>query len=587
MLNVLKSFIRFYAPAFVSFLIVFCFTLYSFYDSLQSGHQRRARLFEYRTHQAQLAIRKRIDEYIQILKGVKGLYQANGYVTRNQWREYIATINVEASSPGIQGIGFAELVKKNELERHEQRIRAEGFPDYKVYPEGLRDEYTPIIFMEPFKGANLRVLGYDMWTDPIRRHAMIEARDTGLPIMSGKIKLSQETETDHRPGFLIYLPLYEKGKPIFSKEDRIRYLKGYVYSPFRAGNMIEAILQDDFKDIGIEIFDGMQLSRKNLLYNSDSVDNFRNPDHEQFYQLETIRIGEHFWKIYFTSPPGFGKTSETNQPYLILTGGLIISLLLFLTVLTLVNTRRRVINELEHSKELERKKDEFIGLASHELKTPLTSVKAYVQVLQRLLSEEDVNKTIFSYIEKTNNYIDKLNNLISDLLDATKIQGGKLQFNLSTFNFQELVEESIENMQNISKQKIIIDGKARCEVTGDRQRLEQVFINLLSNAIKYSPKSDKIVVHLSKHESFVTAGVQDFGIGISSEDLPKIFERFYRVEKHSTHFSGLGLGLYISYEIIRRHHGRLWAESELGKGSTFYFTIPARQQVRSKEKREK
>ncbi len=233
-----------------------------------------------------------------------------------------------------------------------------------------------------------------------------------------------------------------------------------------------------------------------------------------------------------------------------------------------------LVLDISERKRLEERKDEFIGITSHELKTPLTSIKGYVQILERIINEMG-NEQMSLYIKKTNTYINRLNSLIVDLLDVSKVQAGKLMLNFSTFDFPELVRQSIDAVQGTSNShKITFFYDNQFSWDGDEHRLEQVFINLLTNAIKYSPNAKKVVVHLEKNEKEVIVGVQDFGIGISKKEISKIFERFYRVESISKRFSGLGIGLYISYEIIKRHGGKMWVESELGKGSTFYFSLP-------------
>ena len=229
--------------------------------------------------------------------------------------------------------------------------------------------------------------------------------------------------------------------------------------------------------------------------------------------------------------------------------------------------------DIHDQKMLNEKKDEFIGIASHELKTPLTSIKAYVQLLERQLAGMD-NAAAKTYISKAQIYIDRLHHLISDLLDVSRIQAGKLQFNMTEFDFDEFVSESVENIQYITNKQIILNGYSGCRIKGDRQRLEQVCTNLLSNAIKYSPKADKVLITVSRDEHEVKVAVTDYGIGIPKENLGRVFDRFYRVDGIAHQFQGLGIGLYIAHEIIKRHKGRTWADSQEGAGSTFYFTLP-------------
>jgi PAS domain S-box-containing protein len=225
--------------------------------------------------------------------------------------------------------------------------------------------------------------------------------------------------------------------------------------------------------------------------------------------------------------------------------------------------------------QLERQKDDFIGIASHELKTPVTSVKAYTQVLMNRFAKKG-DKTSVDLLAKMDTQIDKLNNLIGDLLDVTKIETGSMQFHQGYFDFNDLVEEIIEEMQRTTKNHSIeLKLEKTKSVYGDRDRIGQVIMNLLSNAIKYSPDSKKIIVRSEFEKDSVTLCIQDFGVGIAKEKQDHVFERFFRVSgPQENTFPGMGLGLYISSEIIKRQGGRIWVESHKGKGSTFCFSLP-------------
>ncbi len=218
------------------------------------------------------------------------------------------------------------------------------------------------------------------------------------------------------------------------------------------------------------------------------------------------------------------------------------------------------------------KKDEFINIATHEMKTPLTTAKAYVQLVMASSSPgEDAQK----YARKATEGLDKLNRLVSDLSDASKIQDGKLHYNLSSFDFNKMLDDTIAEVTHIEKkhtlQKI---GNCSRLIKGDKERLQQVVTNLLSNAVKYSPQADKIIVKVEEADDKIKVAVQDFGLGIDKAHVKKIFERYYRIEEHAHHYQGMGVGLYISHNIIQRHNGTMWVESEPGQGSTFYFTVP-------------
>lgn len=236
--------------------------------------------------------------------------------------------------------------------------------------------------------------------------------------------------------------------------------------------------------------------------------------------------------------------------------------------------QRALKEEIEFRKEAERKKDEFISIASHELKTPMTSIKGYIQLLERSLDKNDL-VTTRTRLHKVQNQVEKLNLLIADLLDISKIESGKMKLNRKDFSFGHLLDHILEVMQqNNPKVKII---KKNCEDThvfGDEMRLEQVIINFITNAIKYAPEGDEIHITCDIKGDELYFSVRDFGIGMSEEHQLKIFEKFYRIEETSERFQGLGIGLYICQEIIDRHKGKIGAHSIPGKGSEFYFQIP-------------
>jgi PAS domain S-box-containing protein len=228
-------------------------------------------------------------------------------------------------------------------------------------------------------------------------------------------------------------------------------------------------------------------------------------------------------------------------------------------------------------KVLNAKKDEFIGLASHELKTPVTSINGYLQIIERSLEHDHRNR---SFVAKTRQQVTKLSNLIADLLDVSKIITGKLPFEYADFDLLELMHDSLDIFrQTYTTHRITFVNNTATEhlmVNADPQRLEQVLINLVSNAVKYSPGAEEVVVTVAVTPAGIRVSVQDYGIGIEQEQYSRIFSRFYRVENLAAHMSGLGIGLYICDEIISRHKGKIWVDSEFGKGSTFHFEIPAK-----------
>ena len=231
---------------------------------------------------------------------------------------------------------------------------------------------------------------------------------------------------------------------------------------------------------------------------------------------------------------------------------------------------RDITERIEH----EKRRDEFVSTASHELKTPITSQKAFGELLERLIKKNG-DTHYLPYIQKINQQTGKLTKLIEDLLELSRVQSGRLKMENKQFKFDELIQEIADDIQMISHHEIITKGKTKKIIKGDRERVGQVLTNLLSNAVKYSPNSDKIIITSSVKEDSVQVAIQDFGIGIPEAFHERIFERFFRVtgEDEKT-YPGMGIGLHVSLEIVKHHQGKLWVESEKGKGSTFYFTLP-------------
>ncbi|NCD69361.1 ATP-binding protein [Mucilaginibacter agri] len=226
---------------------------------------------------------------------------------------------------------------------------------------------------------------------------------------------------------------------------------------------------------------------------------------------------------------------------------------------------------IDDRKSNEQKKDEFLSIASHELKTPLTSIKAFNQLMKRTSNAEKQE----SFINKSSEHIVRLEKLINDLLDVTRINAGKMEYSMEPFSFKMLLADTVESVQHISPtHNIILETVADVTYVGDQYRLEQVVNNFLTNAVKYSPGAEKVLVNSKIDHNNLIVSVKDFGIGIAEQDLDHLFDRYYRVDSTSMRFEGLGLGLFISSQIIKGHKGSFWIDSEEGKGSTFYFKLP-------------
>ncbi|WP_129714836.1 PAS domain-containing protein [Pedobacter sp. SYP-B3415] len=219
-------------------------------------------------------------------------------------------------------------------------------------------------------------------------------------------------------------------------------------------------------------------------------------------------------------------------------------------------------------------KDDFISIASHELKTPVTSLKASLQLLTSM-HHRGKPETVEKLIAQSNKSLNRLTNMIDQLLNANRINQGQLQIYKEPFTVSELIDECCDHLRLQGGYEIVTEGTTDFTILADEHQLNQVLVNLINNAQKYAPESRRIVVRVDKINDMVKISVTDFGPGIPADRVPHLFDRYYRADHGGSKFSGLGLGLYICAEIIRKHNGEIGVETEPGKGSTFWFAIPA------------
>lgn len=274
-------------------------TLFISLQVKQGIDQAAVRQFAFTCDQVTLKIQERLGAYALILRGGSALFAASVSVERKEWQAYADRLQSEQNFPGIQGFGFAQMIPADQLVSHIAKIRKEGFPDYTISPIGKRDIYTSVIYLEPFRDRNLRAFGYDMYTEPVRRAAMEQARDTGIATLSGKVELVQETGTDVQAGVLMYAPVYRNGAPVNTALQRRTALFGWVYSPYRMNDLMNGILADwerhEGKTVDLTIYDGREATLASLLFDNQPA--IASDDHSLFYQQRTIDFKDHQWLL--------------------------------------------------------------------------------------------------------------------------------------------------------------------------------------------------------------------------------------------------------------------------------------------------
>jgi PAS domain S-box-containing protein len=305
-------------------------TLLATYYVLKTSEARDRSQFQNAVQRTQDSIRNRLETYIELLRAGSALFAATGTVNRDQFHIYVERLDVSRRFPGVQGIGFSARVRPEEKTAFIAEMQRQGLKDFRIWPDNSQSEYYSIIYIEPLDERNRGVIGFDMFTDATRRAAMERARDTGAAAASGRVTLLQEIEEQKQSGFLIYVPVYRGGQIPATLAERQAALQGFVYSPFRADDLLQGIFGNEiFRSVDFQIFDGTQMSDENLLHRSTRATGATASATPHYTAATTLDVAGRTWSITFASRPEFDEVSGTRLVPLVPVGGLMISVLLF------------------------------------------------------------------------------------------------------------------------------------------------------------------------------------------------------------------------------------------------------------------
>jgi PAS domain S-box-containing protein len=306
--------------------------------------------FEFRVHDTQARIAERMRAYVQVLRGVAGLFNASQQVERREFRAYVASLEVARNYPGIQGVGYGRLVRADAVARFAETARANGLPSYSIRPAGDRPEYAPVLYLEPADGLNLRAFGYDMLSESVRRAALEESRDTGEVVLSGKVTLVYDQNT---AGALLYQAVYRTPPTTGGVEERRALLAGWVYASFRMDDLMRGIFGEPDSALGISLFDGPAPSASTLLFDNDRTAVDRRPL-PRFTATRPVEVAGHPWTLTIHALPAFEANQNLKRNQVIAATGAAASLLLTLLVWVLASARVRAVR---HAVEISRRAD--------------------------------------------------------------------------------------------------------------------------------------------------------------------------------------------------------------------------------------
>jgi signal transduction histidine kinase len=602
--------------AYAVLLVALALTLLAYYYVRQNVEASVRDQLDETVRAAQDAIDRQMDSYVEAMLGSRGLFYASSSVEEGEWDDYADGIDLEERYEGMQALGYAERVETSEREGFEDqiadRLREEGLGDRPALrPEGRRLEYFPLAFVEPFDEVNQDLLGHDAYPDPVYRAAMDRARDTGQAQATGKVYVLTEAPEGSRaelalePGLVVYLPVYRKDATVDNAGQRQRALEGFVVAYLEAEGLLRGTLESFDPSIDFEIYDGENLGPNSLLYDDDGVlragetqepvgffaaiGTFVNslasvPGGTELSDLRQIELAGREYDLYFEALPGAaGEGGSRLLPLFVLLSGLVVSLLLFGVTFMLVRSRLlaekagRDLEDANHELEAtNRELEAFSYSVSHDLRAPLRSIDGFSQILVEDYADE-IDEEGRDYLTRVRSASQRMGTLIDDILGLSRVTRGSME--RERLDLGALAEEVAEELREARpERKVEFSAQKGLEVWGDPKLLRVALVNLIGNAWKFTAKKPEARVEFGLSERLSHRGgvpvyyVRDNGAGFDEAYSAKLFGAFQRLHR-ADEFEGTGIGLATVQRVVRRHGGRIWAEGEVERGATFYFTL--------------
>lgn len=556
----------------------------------QVMHER----FVMESQQIQWAIESRLLDSRAALRATTAFFESVDSVSWERWESYSSLLKIQKLLPEMQALGFAPRIAQQELANHTRAVREAMYPGYNVFPVSDDDAAYPVVFIEPFTHENQRMLGFDMFSEPHRRQAMLEARRTGLATSTPGLRLVVDSD-GKEVGFTMFRPVYSvhssnrRARSFESEEDS---LIGYAYASFRFSRLMRGILPEH-QGHGVR-FEIVDATAPNLrLYDSDTALFSASYDVPESLKYNfRIDAGERFWLVRVDASPKFTAEGGLSTPTIFLFNALCVNSLLFLILLAFARVKKhakklnvQMTDELrlsnERLKQLDRMKTAFLTTASHELRTPLSIIREFVALVRDRVTG-DLNPDQQECLDSAVRNCDRLGTLIDGILDLQRLETGHVKVHLKQVDLDQLLRESVSDFMAMAERhgqslKLYVDP-ALPAVLCDPDHTVQIFINLIGNAVKFTPDGGTIEVSAAGEDNNperVVVTVANTGDGLTPLEMGRLFARFTQLDENvRTEKTGSGLGLAITKELVELQGGQITVSSRFGESTEFRVTLP-------------
>ena len=550
----------------------------------QSAEEERARLdFERRAADLMSALRATVDSELEVLRSVEALYTASRGVTRTEFRTFVAP--ALSRHPDVQGISWNPRVPAAQRAAFERAAQQAGYPNFQfterntqsqLVTAGQRPEYVVVYYIEPYRG-NETALGYDVSSDPVRAAALALARDTGNPAATGRIRLVQETGAQY--SVLVFVPVYDNGAQHTTVPERRANLSGYVVGVLRISDIVDTALQGLApEDVEVELYDVMAPADESRLYsNADTI-----VPSDMSWEA-SLYMADRQWQVVFR--PSSGAQLRAAQyawqiwaaPVAALLFTALLSAYLFARTRNTAKMEQALAELRQSHDDLQARNEEldaFAHTVAHDLKSPLSLIVGYVEILQES-EPAPIGAERRKYLDIILQTGRKISAITDALLLLSKVH--KAEVDMEPLDMAKIVNNARDRLADLIEQvqAAIIIPAAWPMSFGHAPWVEEVWVNYISNALKYGGRPPRVELSaLQQPDGVVKFMVCDNGAGLTPDEQARLFTPFTQLAQTSA--AGHGLGLSIVQRIVKKLGGQVSVESELGHGSVFSFTLPSK-----------